>query len=132
MDRTSKTALMLAKARDKISTAAIDFENGKYDDTVSRAYYAVFHAVSAALSSKGLLYSTHAQTIGAFNREFVKTGIFPRTFSKIVKRLFNERQIGDYDYDSWIDEQTARESIENAGMIVTEIEKYLEDLEHTS
>jgi len=124
----NKTVLMIAKARDKVTVAKINFENGKYDDTVSRAYYAVFHAISAALFSKGLTYSTHAQTLGGFNREFVKAGIFPHVFSKMIKRMFNERQIGDYDFESWIDEQTARESIENAELIITEIERYLDVL----
>lgn len=117
--------LMLTKARDKICSARIMLENGRFDDSVSRSYYAVFHAISAALYSKELSYSTHSQVIGAFNREFVKNGIFPRSFTKMIKRMFNERQTGDYDFDSWIDEQTARESLKNAESIITEIERYL-------
>ncbi|MFA6471802.1 MAG: HEPN domain-containing protein [Candidatus Latescibacterota bacterium] len=116
---------MLAKARDKIDTARIMLENGKFDDVVSRSYYAVFHTISAALYSKGLSFSTHSQVIGAFNREFVKNGVFPPSFTKMIKLMFNERQTGDYDFDSWIDEQTARESLENAETIVAGIEKYL-------
>lgn len=77
------------------------------------------------LISRGLSFSSHAQTIGVFNREFVKTGVFPKEFSEIVQGLFEDRQTGDYDYDSLIDEQTARESLENAERINTEIEQYL-------
>ena len=117
--------LMLTKARVKICSARIMLENGRFDDSVSRSYYAVFHAISATLYSKELSYSTHSQVIGAFNREFVKNGIFPRSFTKMIKRMFNERQTGDYDFDSWIDEQTARESLKNAESIITEIEQYL-------
>ncbi|MHB9028662.1 MAG: HEPN domain-containing protein [Candidatus Latescibacterota bacterium] len=117
---------MLAKAQDKIDTAKINMEHGKYDDVVSRSYYAVFFAISAVLFSKGLSFSTHSQVIGAFNREFIKTGIFPSSFTKMIKILFNERQTGDYDFDSWIDEPTARESLENAETIVSGIDRYLE------
>ena len=69
--------LMLAKAHDKLETAKLMYKNGKYDDTVSRCYYAVFHALNAALISRGFSFSSHAQTIGVFNREFVKKGGFP-------------------------------------------------------
>lgn len=62
---------MLSKAREKLKTARIDFDNERYDDSVSRSYYAVFHAISAVLLSKGLHFSSHSQTIGAFNKEFI-------------------------------------------------------------
>jgi uncharacterized protein (UPF0332 family) len=124
-ERRDSIRRMLAKTRDKMETAKMNFENGKFDDTVSRSYYAVFYAISAVLFSRGLSFSTHAQVIGAFNREFVKTGIFPSTYTKMTKELFNERQTGDYDFDSWIDEETARESIEHAETIITGIEQYL-------
>ena len=78
---------MIAKARIKIDSAQILLINGNYDDSVSRSYYAVFFAVSAALYSKGLSFSSHSQAIGAFNREFVKTGIFPPTFTKMIKLI---------------------------------------------
>ena len=122
--------LMLAKAHDKLETARINFSNGKYDDTVSRCYYAVYHAMNAALISKGFSFSSHAHTIGVFNREFVKTGVFPKYFSEIIQGLFEDRQSGDYDFDSWIDEPTVRESIENAATIVTGIAQFLEGEEH--
>ncbi len=91
---------MLSKAREKLKTAQIDFNNERYDDAISRTYYAVFHAISAALLSKGLHFSSHGQTIGAFNREFIKTKKFPSSFSKTIKKLFRERQMGDYDVQS--------------------------------
>jgi uncharacterized protein (UPF0332 family) len=119
---------MLAKARDKIETAESLLEAGKFDDSASRAYYAVFYAISAALFSKGLAFSSHAQVIGAFNREFVKGGAFPSFYTMMIKRLFDDRQTGDYDFDSWIDEQTAREDIENAETIISGIEEYLNTL----
>jgi uncharacterized protein (UPF0332 family) len=51
---------ILTKARDKIKAASVMLESGMYDDAVSRAYYAVFYAISAALYSKGLSFSTHS------------------------------------------------------------------------
>src|SRR3990172_11852590 len=115
---------MLSKAREKLETAQIDFDNERYDDSVSRSYYAVFHAISAVLLSKGLHFSTHAQTIGAFNREFVKTGEIP-VLTKTIEKLFSERQIGDYDFQSCLDADIAKEDLEEAEKIIAACETYL-------
>ncbi|MBI3753475.1 MAG: HEPN domain-containing protein [Deltaproteobacteria bacterium] len=118
-------AMMLAKAREKLKTAQIDFDNERYDDTVSRAYYAVYHTISAALLSKGLHFSSHGQTIGAFNREFVKTKTFPASFTKMIEKLYHERQTGDYDFESHIDEDVAEEDLNYAKDILKTCEEYL-------
>ena len=74
--------MMLMKARKKVATAKTNLDNDQYDDAVSRTYYAVFHAISATLLSKGLHFSSHGQTIGAFNREFIKPKNSPPFLAK--------------------------------------------------
>lgn len=68
---------LLDKAERMLEGAKSAHGAGFYEDAVSRAYYAAFHAVSAALASKHLSFSSHGQTLGAFNREFVATGMVP-------------------------------------------------------
>ena len=109
--------LMLRKADEKLTTAEIDFNNERYDDS---------HAISAVLLSKGLHYSSHAQVIGNFNKEFVKTKIFPKTFTKIIQRLFEERQIGDYDIESGITKKEAKINLDDASKIIAAVNKYLD------
>ena len=60
-DETLKA--MIEKAEEKLDIATKEFEMGYYGDAVSRAYYAVFHAISAVLAHNGLTYSSHTQTI---------------------------------------------------------------------
>lgn len=62
----------------------------------SRAYYA-FHAITALRLSHGETYSSHAQVIGMFNKRFVQSGVFPKEFTTILTRLFDDRQSDDYD-----------------------------------
>lgn len=116
---------MLVKARKKLTTARTNFDNDQYDDAVSRTYYGVFHAISAVLLSKGLHFSSHGQTIGEFNREFIKNKKFPTSFSETLKKLFRERQIGDYDVESYLDAAIAKEDIEEADKIIDACETYL-------
>jgi uncharacterized protein (UPF0332 family) len=118
---------IVTKAEDKLKTARLDFANGQYDDAVSRAYYAVYHMITAALFSREQVYSSHAQTIGAFNRDFVKTGIFPKEFTRMIQGLFEDRQAGDYDVIWRIDQATAQADIAYAETICTAVKTYLAD-----
>jgi len=102
--------LMTQKAFRSIAAAYRNIEEGDYDFASSRAYYAAFYAMEAVLLTKKLSFSKHSSVISAFNQYFVKTNIFPKEFSKLISRLFRERQIGDYDFNLNIDEDDAREN----------------------
>lgn len=109
---------MISKAEEKLASARISFESGFYDDASSRAYYSAFHAVSAALGARGLVYSSHGQTLGAFNKEFVKTGVIEQEAFRRLQKLFANRQIGDYDASSSIDRDQAKRDLDEARWIV--------------
>ena len=118
--------LMIGKVFRSIAAAHRNIEEGDYDFASSRAYYAAFYAMEAVLLTKELSYSKHAGVISAFNQHFVKTDIFPKEFSKLISRLFRERQTGDYDFDLSIDEKDAKEDAQIAKKIVNAIVQYLE------
>ena len=117
---------MLVKARSKLRAAHVLLESGSWSDAGSRAYYAVFHAISAALLSIGESYSSHAQVIGMFNRRFVHTSQFPREFTAILTRLFEDRQSGDYDVTIELTEAEAREDVADAATVVDAVARFLE------
>ncbi len=119
---------MLKKAHSKLTTARSNLAQGYFDDAASRAYYAAFHAISAVLLTKGLHFSSHAQVIGAFNKEFVHTGLLPVTFTRQLQNLFEERQTGDYDFEEQIDASDCGQDLADAEMIVNECENYLKSL----
>ncbi len=116
---------MIAKAKEKLEGATVLLERSILDDSVSRAYYAVFHAISAVLFTKGLSFSSHSQTIGKFNKEFIHAGIFPKSYSTEIHFLFDKREAGDYDIDSSIDIRIATRCLSSANEIVSSIEQYL-------
>jgi uncharacterized protein (UPF0332 family) len=65
---------------------------------VNRSYYASFYAVLALFLSKEISIRTskHSGVISVFDKEFILTGKIDRRFSKILHRLFDARQEGDY------------------------------------
>ncbi|HOV13168.1 MAG TPA: HEPN domain-containing protein, partial [Spirochaetota bacterium] len=90
-----------------------------------RSYYCVFHIITACLLSKGLTFSSHKQVIGNFNKEFIKTNIFPSDLSKKIKILFDDRQVSDYDVKTYIDEEKSKEDLLYAEEIFNIVKEYL-------
>jgi uncharacterized protein (UPF0332 family) len=117
---------IMAKAEEKLSRAERDLADGFPDDAVSRAYYAAFHGITAVLATRGLSFSSHRQTIGAFNREFIKTNLFPPDSSRQLHRLFEDRQIGDYEWSRKVDAQTAAEDVAAAKTLVAACRQWVE------
>jgi len=107
----SHIGLVLDLAEDKLKSAKILMNAGQWRDAASRAYYCAFHAATAILLSRGLTFSSHAQTIGAFNREFVKTGLFPREFGRRLMKMQTDREAGDYRATSPIGQTIAQDDV---------------------
>ena len=118
-------AALLAHARAKLEAALVLLAARAPGDAASRAYYAAFHAVSAVLVARGQAYSSHAQVLGAFNRDFVHAGMFPREFTAILARLFEDRQTGDYDPTASLDLAEAERDVEDARRIVDAVAEHL-------
>jgi uncharacterized protein (UPF0332 family) len=117
--------LMIQKALRSIRVAQRHIEEGNYDFASSRAYYTAFYAIQAILLTKNLSFSKHAGVISAFNQHFVRTGVFPKEFSRLISRLFRERQTGDYEFDLSIGEEDARQDVQIAEQILQAIIAYL-------
>lgn len=116
---------MLEKADGKLAAAREAMRDGFFGEAASCSYYAAFHAASAVLAQRGLAFSSHAQVMGAFNREFVKTAILPAETTRRIQRLFEDRQTADYDWKIRIDEATASADVTDAECLVATCREYL-------
>ena len=65
--------------------------------------------------------------IAYFNQNFVKTGIFAKETSKIIKNASIMREQSDYSDFFIASKQDAEEQIEKAKEFIGEIERYLKD-----
>lgn len=87
----------LSQARDSIREADVLDQSGMSRRSVmNRLYYAMFYTVLALLQEKEMGTSKHSGAIALFDREYVKTGLFPKEMSKALHRAFELRQKGDY------------------------------------
>jgi uncharacterized protein (UPF0332 family) len=116
---------MIDKAVRSLAAAKYSIDAGDFDFASSRAYYAAFYAIQALLSTKNLSFSKHAGVIAAFNQYFIKPALFPKEYSKMIERLFRDRQTGDYGFELSISEEDAQEDLRMAEQLVHDIADYL-------
>lgn len=110
-----------------IKAVEVNLQNGFYAVAVFRAYYAMFYAATALLTTKGIERSRHAGVISAFGQYFVKTGLIEVEFAKILTQAFNSRNDASYDLMLIPDEDLAHTELEDARRFVARIEHYLRE-----
>lgn len=74
----------------------------------------------------GNTFSTHAQLIGRFNKDFVRTGRMPAAFTRILTRLFQDRQLGDYGPPASISHEQAQHDIDDARQLIAAVRHHLD------
>ena len=114
----------MKKAHDNLESARLLFNNGMYDSAVSSSYYAVFHAVSALLASKGMEFSKHKTVINKYNEEFIHTGLISSVSFRSLTALFRLRLDCEYDPILFIGEDGAKEAIKLAQTAIEDILDY--------
>ena len=130
MDLATKELIKgyLEKAERKLKVAEKLLRSDDYEDAVSRAYYAVFHAAQGLLLTEGERAETHKGVVTLFGLLFVKTGKFKKDLGKYLANLKDERESGDYEIFSYIDRETAETAIEEAKEFVRETQAYLKGI----
>ncbi len=68
---------LIDKSERAIKSAKREFQAGEYDYACSRAYYSAFYMIEGVLLLDGKRFTKHSTVISVFNRDYVKTGIFP-------------------------------------------------------
>lgn len=111
---------------EELETAQILMEAGKERKAISSCYYAIFHATTALLLTKGIIRARHGGTRAALGEYFIRTGILPRELGDLYKLLQGEREMADYRLNAdppW--EDVIEQRIEQAKEFVATIRAYL-------
>ena len=115
----------IKRAWEMLEAAKENLQIGQYKTALNRSYYAVFHAMRAANILRGFDSSKHSGVIAFFTKEFLKTEYMDRKLSFIIKSSSLLREKSDYD-DFFIASRTeAEKQVENAGLFVAEVERFI-------
>ncbi len=115
----------LDNAREKLESAKLLLDAGKYKDSIGHSYYAIFTAVRSVLAKENVDFSKHSGVIAYFQKEFIKTGIFEKRYSRYLQAVFQIRNSCDYDDFFIASKQDAEEQYNRAEEFYNVIQKYL-------
>lgn len=110
---------------ENLTDARLMYDNGRYKNSLNRAYYSIFHAIRAVCALDGFDSSKHSGVIAYFNQNYVKTEIFPKDLSKVIRYASENREKADYLDFFVASKEEAEKQIERAEYFTGEIRKYL-------
>ena len=115
----------IGRAKDELDTAKIVLEAQKYKAANNRVYYACFHAITAVLALEPIAFKKHKDTLAYFNKNYVRTEIFPREIGRKISKLEIIRHKSDYDDFYLASKEEAVEQVTTAETLIDMIEKYV-------
>ena len=113
-------------AIEDLETARILMDNKKYRASMNRSYYVVFHALRAVTVLNGFDSSKHSGIIAYFNKNYVKTGVFPKETSKLIDQTYRNRENADYQDFYIASEKMSIEQYDRACKVIEYVKAYLE------
>jgi uncharacterized protein (UPF0332 family) len=115
----------LETAKEDLKTAKDNLRDGNLRASVNRSYYAIFHALRSVLAFEQFDSGKHSGIIARINQNYVKTGIFDKTLSKVVDTAFRLREKADYQDFFVVSKEDAEAQIVKAEQVMTVIEAYV-------
>lgn len=117
--------MQMEQARSTLSFIPTYIAIGDYKGAVNRAYYAAFHALKALEVLDKHDAKKHSGVIAYFRQMYIKTGLLDVELSKIIGRLQDTRESGDYDITATLTLEDAQEQYDDAVRFVAAIQDYL-------
>ena len=129
-DKSRTLALYrLERAKELIDDSKRLFESGSYKSSNNRAYYAIFYAMRAVLALDEVDFKKHSGVIQYFQREYIKTGVFDKSYSDIIMDASEIRNASDYDDFYLASKDEAIAQIEGAEKFYHAVEAFLKRIE---
>ncbi|MCD8009834.1 MAG: HEPN domain-containing protein [Lachnospiraceae bacterium] len=114
----------LESAKECLESAKLLMEAGHLKAANNRGYYAILQAVNAVHAVHGDAYKRHKDAIANFNKEYVKTEVFPRTMGRRIAQAEEIRHESDYDDFYIASKAEAEEQIATAEEFISMVEDY--------
>ncbi|MBQ9355944.1 MAG: HEPN domain-containing protein [Prevotella sp.] len=128
-ERTDVVTYRLEKAARTFEQVKFNLPSHYWELIANRMYYAVYYAVSALLIANGYTTKTHESVIRSFGLHFVKTGIFPTEYGKLINKLFTLRLTGDYNDHYDLEEEDVIPYLDSTEKLIADVsEKARQDL----
>ena len=117
----------LQVAQEDFHAAKLLLEANSYRGANNRAYYAIFHAVSAVLALEGIAFKKHKDTLAYFNKNYVATELFPREMGRKIVKAEEIRHASDYDTFYIASKEDTVQQIETADKLIRLVSEFCQN-----
>lgn len=111
-------------AKGDLKAARILLAAEEYKGANNRAYYAIFHAINAIHALNGNAFKRHKDAIANFNKDYIKTEIFPRDLGRKIGEAEEIRHASDYDDFYIASREESERQVVVADEFIQQVEKY--------
>ena len=118
----------LERAKEECETAELLYKENKLLASNNRAYYSIFYSIRAVLAMERIDFKKHKDVLAYFNKNYVKTEIFPKKMGRKVILASKVREDSDYDEGYEPSYETTSMQIETARELIQLVQEYLENL----
>ena len=108
----------LESAENSLKESEHLFSGGFHNGTIGRAYYAMFHAATAALLAQEIERTSHHAIISAFGEFITNPGLLDNKFHKYIIEAFILRNDCDYLAPFKAEESQAETTLQRARELV--------------
>ena len=124
MDEIQKNEMVNCEKR--LEAAQLLLLEGRFEDSINRAYYSMFHCARALLYSRNISFKTHRGLLVKFTEVFVRSGEIGREFAAILSNTETLRENADYGLICQIGEDDARSAVQDAKQFMDMVRDFFE------
>jgi len=123
-----KALKSMKKSRKWLEEAKKNFKFGLFDSCLVSSYSAMFHAARTLLLKDGFREKSHYCVARYIEEKYVINGKLKRTIVDLLDRFRELRHEDLYELEFFATKEDAEEAINNAEIVIKEIEKLIENI----
>lgn len=120
----SDTIKLLERASECLAETQSLLDGNHYLGAVNRAYYTIFDCVRALLNEEGVFVKTHQGVHNKFNELFMRSNRLNQKYNSMLSKVFQLRQLADYDLDADLTLQDAEFALNSASEFLAATHRY--------
>lgn len=117
----------LIKAKETLKSAKLLYDNNDLIGANNRAYYSIFYAIRAVLALERIDFKRHKDVIAYFNKNYIKTEIFPRKMGSKIAQAQSIREDSDYDDEYSPSKEKTEEQINTAQELINMVSNFVKE-----
>lgn len=117
-------------AREDLQVAGENMASGYLRAANNRAYYSIYHAITAVLALEGTAFKRHKDTLAYFNKTYIRNDIFPKTLGRQISTAEMVRHASDYNEFYVVSKEETQKQIACAQELLKLVEQYIMDFKN--